>query len=151
MFNGLRRYFVEMPKRAEAREEARWLKRNTWNGLVPGDTVMYKQRRLMYVSLSDDEAISWPSPGRSIGREPVFAEPGTNPLCIYYIRTATTANDLPPVFRESAPPVQIEDTGLVVKFLNPEVEQISRLFRKTGHLVPEEWPELRPCEEPIRK
>jgi hypothetical protein len=142
---GVVKYFSREAR--EAREEQRWLKRNLWNGLVPGDTVMYKQRRLMFLSMSDDATIYWRGPGLSAGREPVFVEPGTNPLCVYYIRTARDISD---VFKESAPAAQLENTGLVVKFLNPAFESIPALFRKTGHLAPEEWNALRPSIEGIR-
>ena len=69
----------------EYRERRRWkrlLKENEWQGLIPGDVVKYKGKKLMYRGINKNGG-----PGMPGLSEPMFgsAHP-KEPRCIYYLR-----------------------------------------------------------------
>jgi hypothetical protein len=108
----------------------RLLQKNKWEGLIPGDVVEYKDKKLMYRGINKHGG-----PGMPEFPEPMFGSADPNePGCIYYLRP--TGKMFPEtVFGESAPPVKALSTGISIGFLNATRSE----FKKIGHITPEQW------------
>ena len=122
-----------LAKLKEYRERWRFqrlLKENEWQGLIPGDVVEYKGRKLMYRGINKHGG-----PGMAQMPEPMFGPARPNESnCVYYIRTP--GGMFPEtIFGESEPPVRAGNTGVSIGFLNATWSEL----RKVGHITPEQW------------
>jgi hypothetical protein len=138
--------FVAMRERIEARKREAWLRGNTWDGLIPGDTIQYKAKRLMYLGMSNK--LHMEGPGGFGISEPVFIDPKAKPQCLYYIRPG---RGLPEAFSEDAAQAGLDGTGLLAGFLNSDPALAPGMFLKTGHISADEWNRMLPRSEPPHK
>ncbi|MFH1990556.1 MAG: hypothetical protein ABIJ19_01750 [Patescibacteria group bacterium] len=120
----------------EYRKQRQWkrlLKQNEWGGLIPGDIVEYKGRKLMYRGINKNGG-----PGMPGQPEPMFgsAHP-SEPESYYYLR-ATGQRFPENVFGENAEPAQAGSTGIFISFLNA----VRSDLQKVGHITPEQWADM---------
>lgn len=119
-----------LKKRHEEKQFQKFLKKNTWNGLLPGDVVEYKDKKLMYRGINKNGG-----PGMPQIPEPVFGPIHPKGLkCIYYLRDN---NQMFPesIFNEKEPAIKTGDTGIFVGFLNAIPSELIKI----DHITPEQW------------
>jgi len=118
---------VRMQKNLEWRMT---LKENKWQGLIPGDIVEYKGKKLMYRGINKNGG-----PGMPGLPEPIFGSASPKePGCVYYLRPKGTVFTKT-VFDENAEPVQAGSSGISIGFLNTNGLD----FKKVGYITPEQW------------
>lgn len=122
---------VKFQEYRKGRQFRQYLKSNEWHGLILGDIVAYKNRRVMYLGINKNGG-----PGMAGFPEPVFGPVHpNNSECVYYYLRSTGEIFPEDVFGENRLPVQVGNTGVSIGFLNAK-----RLdFKKVDHITPEQW------------
>ena len=115
----------------QRRQAERFLRDNTWEGLIPGDVVDYKGKGYLYKGMNPHGG-----PGMADEPDPYFLSAAPREAHTrFYIRPITESLPMPKAFMETAEPTLAGNTGSYIAFLNPKAGEI----KKVGHITAQEW------------
>ncbi len=122
-------------KYKEKKQFDRFVLDNTWEGLIPGDVMEYKERKYLYQGINRNGG-----PGMPGFPEPVFGP--INPLGsnqVWYLRHESTYpfGNIPEVMSESTPSAK-DISGTLISFLNATRNDL----KKVDHITQEQWNEM---------